>query len=155
MLAVLDEGNRRLITRLGEAHISGDTMSERLEKYFDVLEGYYGQPEYLAFIQVLMTLSHDPNTSNQTLNTMLEASEAIGVEIRRLTKELFAGTGTRTSNLVQLPFTALRGMALSEVVLRTLPYDSEMMVRRVSNQRSLLARAIGLLLESEGVEIRS
>ena len=154
MLAVLDEGNRRLTERLRSAHIQGDSMSGRLEQYFDLLEGYYGQAEYLAFVQVLLNLSHDPTTSEQTLDAMTTASKEIQVELQRLSKELFAGTGVRSSALIRFPFVALRGLALNEVMLRTLPFDSDPMVKRVPRQRKLLTQAVSLLLESEGVEVK-
>jgi AcrR family transcriptional regulator len=153
MLAVLEEGQRRLTDDLSRAQITGETMPERLEQYFSVLEGYYGQPEYLAFIQVLLNLSHDPRTSDQTVESMTGATSGIDAELERLTKQLFAGTRARRAALRNFPFYVLRGMALSEVMLRTLPYDTSEMVKRLAEQRRFLTRAVTLLLESEGVEI--
>ena len=149
MLAVLEEGNRRLTQQLAQADITADTLSDRLEQYFTVLEGYYADPDYLAFIQVLLNLSHDPSTSARTREAMEQAAQAIDVHIKRLTDQLFAGTAVRSQTLRSFPFNALRGLALSEVMLTTLPYDTRAMQRRVSNQRHMLTRAVAHLLESE------
>jgi AcrR family transcriptional regulator len=149
MLAVVEEGNRRLIEGLAKTEITGDTMSERLEQYFAVLESYYGNPEYLAFIQALLNLSHDPRTSAQTLESMTRHAAAIDTQLIRLTKQLFAGTGVRRRVLKAFPFYVLRGMALSEVMLSTLPFDIRAMQRTVLDQQRFLIRAVALLIESE------
>jgi AcrR family transcriptional regulator len=149
MLAVLEEGSRRLMEDLSKADIDAVDMTDRFEQYFMILEGYYAQPEYLAFIQVLLNLSHDPRTSAQALQTMTESSQAIDAELRRLTTKLFVGTGIRRGALREFPFHVLRGLALSEVMIRTLPYDTGNLVRSVSAQRRMLAKAVSLLIESE------
>jgi TetR/AcrR family transcriptional regulator, regulator of cefoperazone and chloramphenicol sensitivity len=149
MLAVLEEGTRRLMAELSKADIDAVDMTDRFEQYFMILEGYYAQPEYLAFIQVLLNLSHDPRTSAQALQTMTESSRAIDAELRRLTTKLFVGTGIRRGALREFPFHVLRGLALSEVMIRTLPYDTGNLVRSVSAQRRMLAKAVSLLIESE------
>lgn len=154
MLAVLDEGSRRLVDDLSKARITAISMPERLEQYFKVLEGYYAQPDYLAFIQVLLNLSHDPRTSDRTLEQMTRATEEIDRQLSRLTSELFAGTKVRKGALTLFPFHILRGLALSEVMLNTLPFDTQGMKRTASHQRNMLIRAVNLLLESEGVRLQ-
>jgi AcrR family transcriptional regulator len=149
MLAVVEEGSRRLIEGLAKTEITGDTMPERLEQYFAVLESYYGDPEYLAFIQALLNLSHDPRTSAQTLESMTRDAAAIDTQLVRLTNQLFAGTGVRRRVLKTFPFYVLRGMALSEVMLSTLPFDIRAMQRNVLDQQRFLIRAVALLIESE------
>lgn len=149
MLAVLEEGTRRLVDDLAKADITAESMPERLEQYFTILEGYYAEPEYLAFIQVLLNLSHDPRTSTRTLKTMTQNNQAIDTELERLTAKLFAGTGVRRGALRNFPFHILRGLALSEVMVRALPYDTRTLVKSVSAQRRLLAQALSLLIESE------
>jgi AcrR family transcriptional regulator len=149
MLAVVEEGSRRLIEGLAKTEITGDTMPERLEQYFAVLESYYGDPEYLAFIQALLNLTHDPRTSAQTLESMTRDAAAIDTQLVRLTNQLFAGTGVRRRVLKTFPFYVLRGMALSEVMLSTLPFDIRAMQRIVLDQQRYLIRAVALLIESE------
>jgi AcrR family transcriptional regulator len=149
MLAVLEEGSRRLVDGLSGAEITAETMPERVEQFLTALEGYYGQPEYLAFIQVLLNLSHDPRTSSQTRESMVQGGAAIQVQITRLTNQLFAGTRVRRRVLRTFPFSVLRGMALSEVMLSTLPFDTRGIQQNFADQRRLLAQAVTLLIESE------
>jgi AcrR family transcriptional regulator len=152
MLAVLEEGTHRLIQDLTNADLTGETLSERFEQYFGVLEGYYGSPAYLAFVQVRLNLSHDPRTSEQALQTMIATSGAVDHQLKRLTSKLFAGTGIRSSLLRNFPFQVLRGLAMSEVMIRSLPYDERSVTRmanEVAHQRHYLARALALLVESE------
>jgi AcrR family transcriptional regulator len=152
MLAVLEEGAHRLSEDLAKAELSGETLTERFEQYLEVLEGYYGTPDYLAFVQVLLNLSHDPRTSEQARRTMIEARDAVDADVKRLTNKLFAGTGIRRSSLRNFPFQVLRGLAMSEVMVRSLPYQSTSLTRIVNevvDQRRYLAKALTLLVESE------
>lgn len=152
MLAVLEEGTRRLSEDLAKAELSGETLTERFEQYLEVLEGYYGTPDYLAFTQVLLNLSHDPRTSEQARQTMIEVGSAVDADVKRLTNKLFAGTGIRRSSLRNFPFQVLRGLAMSEVMVRSLPYQSSSLTRIVNeavDQRRYLAKALTLLVESE------
>src|SRR5262245_49659899 len=49
MLAVLEEGARRLDEAVRDAEITGETLTERVERYLEILAQYYGSPEYLVF----------------------------------------------------------------------------------------------------------
>jgi AcrR family transcriptional regulator len=149
MLAVLEEGIQRLTKVLSEARITGPTMAERVEQYFAVLESHYGDPSYLAFVQVLLNLSHDPRTSAQTLKAMTESTAAIGTQIDRLTNELLAGTGIRRAAVRTFPFAVLRGMAMSEVMFTTLPFDTSPVRKNAATQRRLLTKAVAYVLEEE------
>jgi len=99
MLAVLEEGTRRLSEDLAEADLTGETLTERFDQYFRVLERYYGSIDYLAFVQVVLNLSRDPRTSDQARQTMLDARTTVDAEVRRLTNKLFAGTKVRRAAL--------------------------------------------------------
>ncbi|MBO0731959.1 MAG: TetR/AcrR family transcriptional regulator [Acidimicrobiaceae bacterium] len=149
MLAVLEEGNLRLVDMLSRVEITAESMPARLEQYFSSLESYYADPDYLAFIQVLLNLSHDPRTSEQTLASMTNTVPAIEAQLTRITEQLFAGSGIRRQVLRTFPFYVLRGMALSEVMLNTLPFDTSAMQKNVAAQRQLLTEAVSLLLENE------
>ena len=152
MLAVLEEGTHRLSEDLAKAELTGETLTERFEQYFRILEGYYGTPDYLAFIQVLLNLSHDPRTSEQARQTLIEARTTVDADVKRLTNKLFAGTGIRRASLRNFPFQVLRGLAMSEVMIQSLPFEStelNKVVNQVSYQRHYLAKALALLIESE------
>jgi AcrR family transcriptional regulator len=148
MLAVLEEGARRLNETLLTADITGPTLSERVEQYMDILAGYYGSPDYLAFIQVLINLTHDPRTSQQTRDTMTRINEAANPELRRLQRKVLAGTGIRRPAVRSLLFHALRGLALSHTMLATLP-DQPDQSRQFAEQRRVLSEALSALFEQQ------
>lgn len=145
MLAVLEEGAKRLTLTVRDAEITGVTVTERVQQYMEVLGGYYGSPDYLAFTQVLLNLAHDPRTSERTRATMTRIQETANPELRRLHRKVLAGTGIRSQAVPSLLFHALRGFALSQLMLGTLPDHLEGS-RRVAAERKLLAEALGLLI---------
>ena len=149
MLAVLEEGTRRLNETVLTAEITGGTVTERVEQYADILAGYYGSPQYLAYSQVLINLVHDPRTSQRTRETMARISQAATPELDRLLRKVLAGTGIRRPAVRSLLFHALRGLSLSHVMLETVP-DREAGSRQFPQQRKLLSEALGLLLEAQG-----
>jgi AcrR family transcriptional regulator len=153
MFAVLEEGSKRLNSRLHNAEITGATIQERVEQYFDILAGYYGAPEYLVFTQVLINLSHDPRTSEHTREAMRETSAESSPELRRLLNQVFANTGLRnTSPLRPLLIHALRGFSMSQVMLGTVPEmpppETHANVQ-FDVLRRLLSHALALLIEEE------
>jgi AcrR family transcriptional regulator len=150
MLTVLQEGSKRLAEDLRNAEIVGTTLTERVEQLFDILDVYYGSPDYLAFIQVLVNLGHDPRTSEQTRQTMAEINEQANPELNRLLARVFAGTGIRRRDIRNVLFHALRGLSLSHVMLTTAEPQAHTTSRQQSlAERRLLARALSLLIEQE------
>jgi AcrR family transcriptional regulator len=147
MLAVLQEGAQRLNDILLAADITGDVIAERVAQYMDILAKYYGSVDYLAFTQVLTNLAHDPRTSQQTRETMARIGESANPELRRLQRKVLAGTGVRRPAVRSLLFHSLRGLALSHVMLETLP-DQVAEPGQFSEQRGLLADALGMLIEN-------
>lgn len=151
MLAVLEDGTRRLAVKLQAARLTADTPQGRIEQFFDILASYYGAPEYLAFTQVLINLSHDPRTSAQARETMLQITTAADPELRRLQSEVFAGTGIRSRTTRDLFFHALRGLAMSHLMLDTLPAASTAtMHKSLPQQGKMLSHALALLIEEAG-----
>lgn len=149
MLAVLREGSNRFADTLRGVDITGATLTERVEQYFDILAGYYGSPDYLAFTQVLVNLAHDPRTSEQARQTMTEINERADPELKRLVSKVFAGTGVRRRDVRNLLFHALRGLSISHVMLATVPPYTQGPRQDLLAERRLLARALSLLIEQE------
>ncbi|HEX3785551.1 MAG TPA: TetR/AcrR family transcriptional regulator [Pseudonocardiaceae bacterium] len=149
MVAVLQEGGKRLSEMLHDAEIVGTSVRERVEQFFDILDAYYGSPDYLAFIQVLVNLSHDPRTSEQTRQTMAEVSEFANPELNRLVSRVFSGTGIRRKDIRSLLFHALRGLSLSHVMLTTAEPFSHNIPHQDLAERRLLAKALSLLIDQE------
>ena len=148
MLAVLEEGTRRLNDIVVTAEITGETVTERVAQYMDILVKYYGSTDYLAFSQVLINLTHDPRTSRQTRETMARIGESVNPELNRLQRKVLAGTGIRRQAVRSLLFHSLRGLALSHVMLETLP-EQPHTPRHFPEQRRLLAEALGMLIEAQ------
>jgi AcrR family transcriptional regulator len=149
MLAVLDEGTRRLVEDLSKADIIGDSLMERIESYGHILTRYYADPHYLAFLQVLLNLRHDPRTSAQTLETMTQITGTVEEQLDRLSKMLFDGIAVRQNALRGLVFHVLRGLALSDAMLGALPFDTPQQLKNLPTQRRLAAEALTLLIEQE------
>ena len=148
MLAVLEEGTQRLNDIVVTAEITGETVTERVAQYMDILVKYYGSTDYLAFSQVLINLTHDPRTSQQTRETMARIGESVNPELNRLQRKVLAGTGIRRQAVRSLLFHSLRGLALSHVMLETLP-EQPHTPRHFPEQRRLLAEALGMLIEAQ------
>jgi AcrR family transcriptional regulator len=149
MLAVLEEGTRRLVDDLSTADIAGETLTVRIAHYADILTRYYADPQYLAFLQVLLNLRHDPRTSAQTLDTMTAITATVETQLDRLTKSLFKDMAVRQPALRGLVFHVLRGLALSEAMLGALPFDTPQQAKNLPEQRQLAAEALALLLAKE------
>jgi TetR/AcrR family transcriptional regulator, regulator of cefoperazone and chloramphenicol sensitivity len=149
MLAVLEEGGHRLVEDLSTADIVGETLTERLESYYAILARYYAHPEYLAFVQVLLNLRHDPRTSAQTLETMSNLGEPVAARRKRLDKMLFAGLEVRNRTVRGMVFNILRGLALSEAMLDILPFEHERLIRDLAAQRRLAVQALSQFIENE------
>jgi TetR/AcrR family transcriptional regulator, regulator of cefoperazone and chloramphenicol sensitivity len=149
MLAVLEEGTRRLVEDLSTADIVGETLTERIQSYGDILTRYYADPHYLAFLQVLLNLRHDPRTSAQTRETMTQITGTVEEQLDRLTRMLFAGMAVRQNALRGLVFHVLRGLALSDAMLGALPFDTPQQLKNLPAQRRLAAEALALLIEKE------
>jgi AcrR family transcriptional regulator len=148
MLAVLEDGARRLRETLENSEITGETLAERVAQYGDILAGYYSSPEFLAFTQVLLNLTHDPRTTWQTRETMDSIAETAGPELRRLQRQVLVGTGIGSPALRAVLLHALRGLALSHAMLDTLPKQRDDL-RQFDEQRALLAEALGMLIEQQ------
>ncbi|WP_051683683.1 TetR/AcrR family transcriptional regulator [Blastococcus sp. URHD0036] len=151
MLAVLEEGNERLRGLLHAAEIRGATVAERVGEYLAVLDAYYGSREYLAFMQVLLTLAHDPRTSDQTLTTMQRISGSVDADLHRLAGEVLTGGSPATDedDLGPVLFHALRGMAMSHLMISANPpaYGAGR-AAEFAAQKQALVQAIALLVDA-------
>jgi hypothetical protein len=131
----------------------GATVEERVGEYLAVLDAYYGSQEYLAFMQVLLTLAHDPRTSEQTLATMQRITGSVDADLHRLAAEVLAGTASDSAadeaELGPVLFHALRGMAMSHLMISANPpaYGAGR-AAEFATQKQALVRAIGLLVRS-------
>lgn len=148
MVAVMEEGTERLSRLLAEGHVTGATMTERVESYFDILADYYGQPAWLAFMQVALNLTHDPATSQRTIEMLRDLNTSAAPLFARLARELFGERRSRDPRLAEFVFHAVRGVAMSELLVSINIQESRPDWKPdFAATRKLLARAVGHLLE--------
>jgi len=139
MLAVLQDGARHFAETIENAHIDGQTTEERIRQLTDIVCSHYARPEYLADLQILLNMDHDPQTSTEIRKTMSELAARSNEHVRRLLREAL-GPATATQDLATTVFLVLRGFGLSQQLLETMAYDSVPPKRdRIARQRQILA----------------
>jgi AcrR family transcriptional regulator len=115
LLAVFQHSADQLAETLDEAVITGTSTAERLESLADVIWKIYRRPQFLAYIQILLNLTHDPTTAPDTIATLTKLSQHTTNRLR----ELFDQTISKDQQLRVPPshlFTILRGLAISEQI---------------------------------------
>jgi TetR/AcrR family transcriptional regulator, regulator of cefoperazone and chloramphenicol sensitivity len=147
LLTVLEEGTHLLVEELSTSQITGETLVDRIACYLGIVDRYYGDPRYLAYVQVMLNLSRDPKTSEQTKQTMLAISGQSEVQVRRLNNKLFSGVSIRNRSVRQLVFTVLRGVALSDSMTAALPFPTSALPSDRLTRHRLTAEALSLLVE--------
>jgi AcrR family transcriptional regulator len=149
MLAVLQDGARHFAELMEAAHIEGDTADDRLEHLLDVLTSHYGQPEFLAYLQVLLNMDLDPRTSVEVRKTMRVVAARSQDHVRRLLREAL-GPATSTPDLANTVFLVLRGFAISQQLQGTMAYDVPApKADRAIRQRRILAGMLASYLEGD------
>lgn len=114
LIAVLEELNQRFTTTVRRARITGRTVDERLRSLYGILAAGYGHPNYLARLQIILNLAHDPDTSAEVAAALSQQSDVAGDDLRRLLHDaLGPGADQATMHAV---FNAIRGMALSRQI---------------------------------------
>ncbi|HZP27746.1 MAG TPA: TetR/AcrR family transcriptional regulator [Acidimicrobiia bacterium] len=143
MIAVLEDGWKRLQERVGTEKIGGGSLEVRLWAVLGVLATYYESPEHLAAIQILLDFTANPATSDETRR----AIKRHGQELLRAWEPLFAqalGEAARDDDLVVYAFSTLRGYLTSRRIADTiadLPPDTV--------QRQLLVNGVAASLRAE------
>ncbi|GAA4987221.1 hypothetical protein GCM10023205_67400 [Yinghuangia aomiensis] len=110
-LAVVVELGRRFNAELEHATVEAATLEERLRLLYDVLAAHYGDPVYLAAMQVGINLDRDPATSPDVTAALAEEAAENGRLIHRLFAAALgpdAGVGS-----IRMAFHTMRGSALS------------------------------------------
>lgn len=147
MLAVLQDGAGQFAELMEDAHIEGGTAEDRVEQLMDILTSHYGQPEFLAYLQVLLNMDHDPRTSVEVRKTMREVAGRSQDHVRRLLREAL-GPANSTPDLAITVFLVLRGFAISQQLQGTMAYDvSAPKADRATRQRRILAGILAPYLE--------
>jgi AcrR family transcriptional regulator len=123
LLAVIEELNQRFTATVSQARISGNTLEERLHSLFEILATHHGAPTYLARLQIILNLSHDPDTSADVAEALDRLAENAGQDVRRLLHDALGDdAGPATTHAI---FNAIRGMALSYQITDTLSWHTQ------------------------------
>jgi AcrR family transcriptional regulator len=147
MLAVLNDGARHLTQVAADATIDAGTVAERLEQLLEILASHYGDPAYLAYVQVALNMDHDPETSVEVRSTMREVAERSTADLRRLVREAI-GPATSVPDLGTTVFHVLRGFVVSQQLVETMAYDAVVPTTdRVQRQRRLLTQVLAPFVE--------
>ncbi|MCU1401395.1 MAG: regulatory protein TetR [Acidimicrobiales bacterium] len=142
MLAILEDGGRRHTAIFANASITGKTVEERLDQLLDVFAAHYGQPEYLAYMQIALNMDHDPATSSTVRATMDAVAERSAEFVRELIR-VTLGNAVDVPDLPVTIFLALRGFLVSEQLVATMAHDVQALEpSRLRRERQLLIRLL-------------
>jgi len=151
LLEVLNDRWGRLHEQMTTAEIRGATLEARLERVLEVLATHYSAPEHLVQLQILLDLTHNPDTS-------AEAREAIAAHGRALNEAwqpLFVqalGPAARFTSLVAYAFLTMRGYLQSQLIASSIADTAS-----DARHRQLLVRGVAAAIRDEaatrGVEI--
>jgi AcrR family transcriptional regulator len=151
MIAVLEDGWRRLHESVGTEQIVGGSLEVRLWAVLDVLATYYESREHLAQIQIILDFTANPDTSAETRR----AIERHGHELTRAWEPLFAqalGDAAKERDLVVYAFTTLRGYLTGRLIAESIadiPGDTvlrQLLVNGVASSLRTEARRRGVSL---------
>lgn len=112
LLAAVAELNDRFTASLKGTTIIGETLEERLRSLYDRLAVHFGDPVYLAQIQIVLNLHHDPNTSPEAVQTLAEQAATNADLLRELLSQALGKTVSSVTTTAI--FHAMRGIALSQ-----------------------------------------
>lgn len=146
MLAVLDRSVRELDELVHDAVIEGSTLEERIESFAELVWSFYGQQEFLAYIQVMLNLAHDPTTETQTRDAVGRNHSRMSQTLPRL---LDAAIGPDLPSdhpearaVSAFVFAALRGLAIDQDHIRALPRTPRRVGQTFAEQRARLVDAL-------------
>jgi AcrR family transcriptional regulator len=152
LLAVLERAASHLQSTFEAAHISGGTLEERLTALAEIVWSYYGQPQFLAYIQVMLNLSHDPSTEEQTREAIRDNQLHVSQHLPRVLQEALGddvpATHRKAAAMRNFVFSALRGLAIDQAHITALPRDEPADPRQHLSERKMLVRALALQVSS-------
>lgn len=152
LLAVLEHAVTQLQSGMAKATIHGDSLEERIDSLADVVWSFYGDPEFLAYIQVMLNLSHDPNTEQQTREALRENQLHVSHQLPQLLTDALEpdlpSSHPNASALRAFVFAALRGMAIDQAHLKALPRDVPVDPAVHAAERWMLVQALARQIEA-------
>jgi AcrR family transcriptional regulator len=125
LVAVHERGLEELDRCLADAVIAGDTLEARLTAFVDVLWGYYRRPEFLAYLQVVLNLSHDPTTADSTRLALKASHDQVGARLPAMGRAVL-GDGPSDAEVAEVArflYNVVRGLALDQELLDAMPVE--------------------------------
>jgi AcrR family transcriptional regulator len=123
LLGVLEELNARFTMTVSQAEISGDSLEDRLYSLYSILSKHYGAPTHLARLQIILNLSHDPDTSGDVEAALARIGDLAGNDLRRLLRDVL-GDDASPSTMSAI-FNAFRGTAISHQITDSMPWHED------------------------------
>jgi AcrR family transcriptional regulator len=148
MVAVHERGVGELDRCLAGAVITGDTLEQRVESFVDALWAYYRRPEFLAYMQVILNLSHDPTTAESTQAALKSVSARVNERVPALARAVVGSdvSDVEVERIGRFFYNLVRGLALDQELLEAMPVEHST-AREFDEQRAELVRMLARALE--------
>jgi len=143
MVAVHERGLEELDRCLTDAVITGDTLDQRVESFVDTLWAYYRRPEFLAYMQVLLNLSHDPTTADSTQAALKSVSARVNERVPALARAVVGPdwSDADVARIGRFFYNVVRGLALDQELLEAMPVEHST-AKEFDAQRAELVRVL-------------
>jgi AcrR family transcriptional regulator len=154
MVAVLRRRVMQFTDSAAQIELLAAPGEPRLRELFDILADNYGDPEYLAWLQILINLRHDPECSPEIGEVLGSALRGAEHHLGRLIRQALGPAG-EDADFRTLVFSTMRGLSLSELLLEFPPGMSIPGVDAPGfrRQRDLLVRALVGLAADRGLSL--
>jgi AcrR family transcriptional regulator len=153
LLAVSEYSAAEFDAAFANAEITGATLRERLESFADVMWHYYRRPEFLAYMQLTVNLSHDPTAAKRTRESLRDVQVRFARHLDRLMRAVLGDDVDPDSDLAErlsgLLFSTFRGLALDHELNDALPMDRDVVRPDPDPRRTMLADALAVYIEHE------
>jgi AcrR family transcriptional regulator len=148
MVAVHERGVGELDRCLADAVITGDTLEQRVGSFVDALWAYYRRPEFLAYMQVILNLSHDPTTAESTQAALKSVSARVNERVPALARAVVGSdvSDVEVERIGRFFYNLVRGLALDQELLEAMPVEHST-AREFDEQRAELVRMLARALE--------
>lgn len=121
MLAIFRRAAARMDELFGATDITGEAIEDRVEELAQLVWSFYRQPEFLAYVQVLLNLGQDPRTADQTRDTLASLNARMAAHLPRLRAQVLGESAPGGAERFRFVFETLRGVAVNQQILLALP----------------------------------
>lgn len=143
LLAVHERGLDELDRCLSDAVITGATLEARLGSFVDALWSYYRRPEFLAYLQVMLNLSHDPTTADSTQAALKSVGARVNERVPALVRAVLDTElpDAEIARIGRFLYNVVRGLALDQELIEAMPIEHST-AKEYDAQRAELVRAL-------------